>query len=73
MASKRKRKAAEIPGPIRVTLPISVAYDLDKFQQALANLAQLAGCRAGRRAVSCRREFVIDPASLQVREPAAQT
>ena len=58
MASKRKRKAAEIPAPIHVTLPICVAYDLDTFQQALTNLAHLAGCRAGGGAsvsLSCRR------------------
>lgn len=57
--------------PVRLTLPISVAYDLDKFEQALANLAHTMD-RVGASDCSarslCLREFIVDPASLQVRE-----
>jgi hypothetical protein len=76
MASRKKLgRAAKISGPIRVTLPISVAYDLDKFQKALANVAQMVGCTGCTSGVDVTflhaREFVVDPASLQVREAAA--
>ncbi len=47
MGVNAEREPAKISGAIRVTLPISVACDLDKFQRALANIAQLVGC-AGR-------------------------
>ena len=63
-------------GRIRVTLPISVACDLEKFQQALANVAAMLGsvprCTSTRISFSRTREFVIDPASLQVQEAVAE-
>lgn len=77
MPSKRKLEgAAKLSGPIRVTLPISIAYDLDKFQKALANVAQMVGCTGCTSGVDVTflhtREFVVDPASLQVREAAGE-
>lgn len=66
------RKAAA--GPIRVTLPVSVACDLDRFQRALANVAAVVGsvrCASGV-AFQSAREFVIDPASLQVTEAVCE-
>jgi hypothetical protein len=74
MAGCKGKKAAA--GRIRVTLPVSVACDLEKFQQALANVAAMLG--SGPRSTSTRirfsrtREFVIDPASLQVQEAVAE-
>ena len=61
-------------GPIRVRLPISVAFDLEKFERALANAWQLVE-RGNRRSEFegeslQAREFVVDPASLEVREDA---
>lgn len=59
-------------GPIRVTLPISVAFDLEKLERALANVSQLV--ELGNRRSEFHgeslqaREFVVDPASLDVRE-----
>jgi hypothetical protein len=65
-------RAARLQGPVRVTLPISVAFDLEKFQRALANIAQQVGhtgCTSGvDLTFLTSREFVVDPASLQVRE-----
>ena len=77
MPSKRKHDGVpKLLGPIRFTLPISVAYDLDKFQQALANVAQMvdcAGCTSGVDVGLLRmREFIVDPASLQVREAVGE-
>ena len=61
-------------GPIRVTLPISVAFDLEKFERALANLSQLVERRNRQSEFHSEflqaREFVVDPASLEVREAA---
>jgi hypothetical protein len=67
---------AKVSGPIRVTLPISVAYDLEKFQKALANIAQLVGCNGCTSGVDVTfltaREFVVDPASLQATEAVTE-
>ncbi len=60
-----------VQGRVRLTLPISVAYDLDKFEKALANVQHMiARPRAWRGTAPLlpAREFVVDPASLQVRE-----
>ena len=60
-----------VPGPVRLTLPISVAYDLDKFEKALANAQHIIGRprdSRGSRPLLLAREFVVDPASLQVVE-----
>ncbi len=59
-------------GPIRLKLPISVAFDLEKFERALANVSQLVE-RGNRRSEFHgeslpAREFVVDPASLDVTE-----
>ena len=65
-----------IQGSIRLTLPVSVAYDLDRFQKALANVAaQLAATSSSSGAPAASiaaREFVVDPASLQVKEAVAE-
>ena len=65
---------AKRQGPIRVTLPVSVASDLGKLERALANASQVveerdrhSGWQGGFMQV---REFVIDPASLEVTEAA---
>jgi len=73
----RKERAQRVTGtPIRVTLPISVACDLEKFQTALANVAAIVAAMnlaRGKKAVLLRtREFVIDPASLKVKEAVAE-
>ena len=61
-------------GPIRLTLPISVASDLEKLERALANASLVveerdrhSGWQDGFMQV---REFVIDAASLEVKEAA---
>ena len=65
-------RTAKLSGAIRVTIPVSVAYDLEKFQKALANIAAQVGCPGCTSGVDVTflhaRDFVIDPASLQVRE-----
>ena len=32
--------------PVRVTIPAKIAFDLNDFQETLANLAERLGCRA---------------------------
>ena len=61
-------------GRIRVTLPVSVAFDLERFERALANVSQLVERRNrqsefhGEFMQAC--EFVVDPDSLEVWEAA---
>ena len=61
-------------GPIRVTLPISVASDLEKLVRALANASQVVeqgNAHSGWHGRFMQmRNLVIDPASLEVKEAA---
>jgi hypothetical protein len=71
--ARANRKARKIlVTPMRVTLPLSVACDLDKFQRALANVEAVVGTMHLAGALPRPREFVIDPASLEVKEAAAE-
>ena len=77
MAPKEQlARDAKIAGPVRVTIPISVAYDFEKFQKALANLATQVGhprcCSGVDVTLLTAREFVVDPASLQVKEAVTE-
>lgn len=72
MASRKV--GAKGHGPIRITLPVSVASDLEKLERALANASQAveerdrhSGWHGG---FMQMRNFVIDPASLEVKEAA---
>jgi hypothetical protein len=72
-AKSRTKKFAATS--VRVTLPVSVACDLDRFEIALANVAVLVGsshslCTSQSR--SRTREFVVDRASLEVKEAALE-
>jgi hypothetical protein len=55
--------------PVRVSIPVSVAYDLDKLQTVLANIARAGGhtgCTSGRDLLFEQiSEFVVDPATLE--------
>ena len=57
---------------IRVTLPISVACDLGKFQRAMANVTRHmheSGPTSSRVGIFLRaREFIVDAYTLQVSE-----
>ena len=72
MDSKKMRSKRH--GPIRVTLPVSVASDLEKLERALANASRVVEERDGHSGwhggFMQVREFVIDPASLEVTEAA---
>ena len=72
MASDAKLGSFDTLHPMRITLPISVACDLEKFQRAIANVAELVGRDGWAPAVGPTvlqgREFLVDPASLQARE-----
>jgi hypothetical protein len=67
---------SKTPGRVRITVPISVAFALEKFQTALAGFAQSrgAGCtRPVNVSLPTTRECVEDPASGQVKEAAHPT
>lgn len=65
MASKPKAVPAFVPrGPVRITLPAAVAYDLKSLQKSLVNLADQLGCRPCFSGADCtfllERDFVIN-------------
>jgi len=66
---------ATYPPTVRITLPVSVAYDLEKFQAALGNIARRTGhlqCASG---VDCTfltsKDWVVDPETLEVGDATA--
>lgn len=65
-------KGGNVCDRIRVTLPISVACDLEKFQRAMANVTHRmheSGQRSLRAGMYLRaREFIVDACTLQVSE-----
>jgi hypothetical protein len=64
--------ASRLGGALRITLPVSVAYDLEKFQKALANIARAGGhpgCTSGTDLTfQLVREWSINPGSLEPEE-----
>lgn len=58
--------------PIRITIPAKVAYNMDALQKSIVNIAEAIGCRTCFSGADCffemTRDFVIDPANLQVKE-----
>jgi hypothetical protein len=71
-ANSDKASGARLSGPVRITLPISVAYDLEKFQAALGNIARSTGhntCTSGvDPTFITSRDWVVDPLTLEVGE-----
>jgi hypothetical protein len=67
--SPQTQKTPVSSSPIRVSLPASVAYDLDKLTKVLANIARAGGhpfCTSGRDLTFEQiSEFVINPATLE--------
>jgi hypothetical protein len=52
--------------PVRIVMPAAVAFDLDRFQSAVANLAERLGCKPCLSGAACiflmENEFVVNPA-----------
>jgi hypothetical protein len=63
----------KIQGPVRVSIPAAVAYDLGAFQKSIATLVDRLGCRTCFSGVDCtflhERDFVIDE-KLEIRPSA---
>lgn len=55
---------------VRIVLPAKVAFNLPELTNALKNIAERLGCKACLSGADClftlERDFVVDPASLQV-------
>jgi hypothetical protein len=66
---------SKLGNAIRVTLPVSVAYDLEKLQKALANIARAGGhpgCTSGTDLSFLHvRDWVVNPQTLQPQEIGA--
>lgn len=56
--------------PIRVVIPASVAFNLDKFQSVFANLAERLGCPQCLSGRNCmfllERDYVVNPDNLKL-------
>ncbi len=53
-------------GPVRITMPAHIAYNIDDFRDSLTNILEELGCRACFSGADCtfqlEREFVVNPA-----------
>jgi hypothetical protein len=63
--NQRKDKPMnKIQGPIRVSIPAAVAFDLARFQKSIASLVERLGCRTCFSGADCtflhERDFVIN-------------
>jgi hypothetical protein len=62
-----------IQGPIRISMPAAVAFDLKAFQKGIANLVERLGCAPCFSGADCRfiheRDFVINE-KLEIRSLA---
>lgn len=77
MAKETRSKAPTLDGTVRIVVPADVAFDLGRLQKGLANLAERLGCRPCLSGADCtfllEREFIVDPASLEVRPFSAMS
>lgn len=66
MEGKARVQALRLQGPVRITMPAAVAYDLDALQKGIASIAERIGCRACFSGADCtfqlERDFVINEA-----------
>ena len=60
--------------PVRVVIPASVAFNLDRFQKTFQNLAERLGhpeCMSGRNCLfALERDFVVNPENLRIESVA---
>jgi hypothetical protein len=73
-SAPRAAEATRLTGPVRITLPVAVAYDLGALQKGIAALAQRLGCAPCVSGVNCtfqvERDLVVNE-RLQI-SPAAR-
>jgi hypothetical protein len=64
VSEHREFQAKNLDGPVRITVPASVAYDLGALQQGIAALVDRLGCRACFSGADCtfhlERDFIIN-------------
>lgn len=79
MSEKIDDKALRSPvnrGPVRITIPASVAYDLGSLKTSFASLAERLGCSTCFSGADCRfqmeRDFVINEKLAVAAAPGAQ-
>lgn len=65
MKKKAELKGLHLSGPVRITLPAKVAYDLNSLQSSIATIMEQIGCAECFSGADCdfrlEREFVINP------------
>lgn len=63
-------RLSAVAGPVRVTLPADVAFNLDRLNTSLKNLAERLGhvnCLSGAPCLfTLERDFAVNPADLKV-------
>lgn len=69
----RMKIQQRIAGPVRVTLPASVAFNADLLKKSITSLAEQLGCPKCFSGVDCafqmHRDFIVDPAAKLAPSP----
>jgi len=64
MSDNQKIQATRLDGPVRITMPAAVAYDINAFQKSITTLVERLGCRTCFSGADCtfrlERELVIN-------------
>lgn len=69
------RNIGKLAGPVRITVPASVAFNLEKMQTVFRNIGENIGCGTCYSGADCilqfERDWVVDPESLRLNGVAA--
>jgi hypothetical protein len=64
-------QTARVSGKVTVTVPASVAFNLEKMQAVFKSLGEKVGCGSCYSGADCflqfEREWLVDPATLQLK------
>ncbi|MGH9591935.1 MAG: hypothetical protein ACRD5L_02510, partial [Bryobacteraceae bacterium] len=64
------KNLSTLSGPVRITVPASVAFNLEKMQTVFRNIGENIGCGTCYSGADCilqfERDWVVDPATLRL-------
>jgi hypothetical protein len=64
------KNRSKLTGPVRITVPASVAFNLEKMQAVFRNIGENIGCGTCYSGADCilqfERDWVVDPESLRL-------
>jgi hypothetical protein len=63
---------AKVSGPVRITVPASVAFNIEKMQKLVQSIGERLGCTGCISGADCvlqlERDWMVDPQTLALRQ-----